>query len=49
MKLSGEATLRAGVDEVYAALIDPAILVRTIPGCRRLEQVGADSYKATDG
>jgi len=47
MKLSGEATLRAGVDEVYAALIDPAILVRTIPGCRRLEQVGADSYKAT--
>jgi carbon monoxide dehydrogenase subunit G len=47
MKLSGEATLRAGVDEVYAALIDPAILVRTIPGCRRLEHVGADSYKAT--
>jgi carbon monoxide dehydrogenase subunit G len=47
MKLSGEATLRAGVDAVYAALIDPAILVRTIPGCRRLEQVGADSYKAT--
>ena len=47
MKLSGEAMLRAGIDEVYAALIDPAILVRTIPGCRRLEQVGADSYKAT--
>ena len=47
MKLSGEATLQAGVDEVYAALNDPAVLVRTIPGCQRLEQVGPDSYKAT--
>ena len=47
MKLSGEATLNAPVTEVYAALNDPAVLVRTIPGCQRLEQVGPDSYKAT--
>jgi uncharacterized protein len=47
MKLSGEATLNASVDQVYAALNDPAVLVRTIPGCQRLEQVGADSYRAT--
>jgi carbon monoxide dehydrogenase subunit G len=47
MKLSGEATLRAGVDDVYAALNDPAMLVRTIPGCQKLEQVGSDSYRAT--
>jgi carbon monoxide dehydrogenase subunit G len=47
MKLSGEATLNASVDQVYAALNDPAMLVRTIPGCQRLEQVGADSYRAT--
>jgi carbon monoxide dehydrogenase subunit G len=47
MKLSGEATLAHGVDEVYAALNDPAVLVRTIPGCQRLEQVGPDAYKAT--
>jgi len=47
MKLTGEATLRAGVNEVYAALVDPAVLVRTIPGCQRLEQVGEDDYKAT--
>jgi carbon monoxide dehydrogenase subunit G len=46
MKLTGEANLRAGVDQVYAALTDPAILVRAIPGCQRLEQVGEDSYKA---
>jgi len=47
MKVSGEATLNAAVPRVYAALNDPAMLVRTIPGCERLEQVGADSYRAT--
>jgi uncharacterized protein len=47
MKLTGEATLRAPVDRVYEALVDPAVLVRTLPGCRRLEQTGDDTYKAT--
>lgn len=47
MKLSGETTLRGGVDQVYAALNDPAMLVRTIPGCQRLEQVGEATYRAT--
>ncbi|MBI3686999.1 MAG: carbon monoxide dehydrogenase subunit G [Actinobacteria bacterium] len=47
MKVSGEATLHAPVDRVYAALHDPAVLVRTIPGCQRLEQVGADAYVMT--
>jgi uncharacterized protein len=45
MKLSGEATLHGSVDTVYAALNDPAVLVRTIPGCERLERVGADAYR----
>jgi carbon monoxide dehydrogenase subunit G len=44
MKISGEATLHAPVDKVYAALGDPAVLVRTIPGCERLERVGPDAY-----
>jgi uncharacterized protein len=44
MKISGEATLHAPVERVYAALHDPDVLVRTIPGCERLEQVGPDSY-----
>jgi carbon monoxide dehydrogenase subunit G len=44
MKISGEATLHAPVDRVYAALNDPAVLVRTIPGCERLERVGSDAY-----
>ena len=47
MKLSGEAVLTAPVADVYAALNDPAVLVRTIPGCQRLEKVGPDSYRAT--
>jgi carbon monoxide dehydrogenase subunit G len=47
VKLSGEAVLSAPVADVYAALNDPAVLVRTIPGCQRLEMVGPDSYRAT--
>jgi carbon monoxide dehydrogenase subunit G len=47
MKIAGEASLRAPVERVYEALVDPAVLVRTLPGCRRLEQVGDDTYKAT--
>jgi carbon monoxide dehydrogenase subunit G len=47
MKLSGQATLRGPVDRVYEALNDPAVLVRTIPGCVRLEQVGPDAYRMT--
>jgi carbon monoxide dehydrogenase subunit G len=47
MKVSGEARLSAPVAEVYAALQDPAVLVRTLPGCEQLEQTGPDSYRAT--
>src|SRR5256886_10929039 len=45
MRISGAATLHAAVDTVYATLHDPAVLVRTIPGCERLEQVGPDAYR----
>jgi carbon monoxide dehydrogenase subunit G len=47
MKISGEASVGAGMPQVYAALTDPAVLVRVIPGCQRLEQTGPDTYKAT--
>jgi uncharacterized protein len=45
VKLSGEATLAAPVGRVYETLHDPAVLVRTIPGCRRLDLVGQDAYE----
>jgi carbon monoxide dehydrogenase subunit G len=47
MKIAGNATLHAPVEAVYAALRDPQVLVRTIPGCERLEQVGEDAYQMT--
>ena len=45
MKLSGDATLHATIDKVWTALNDPAVLVRTIPGCQRLETTGPDAYR----
>jgi carbon monoxide dehydrogenase subunit G len=47
MKVSGSATLHAPVQDVWSALNDPAVLVRTIPGCERLEQTGQDRYRMT--
>jgi carbon monoxide dehydrogenase subunit G len=47
MKVSGSATLHADRAAVWQALNDPAILVRTIPGCARLETIGPDAYKMT--
>lgn len=47
MKLTGEATLHAPVERVWDALLDPAVLVRTIPGCERLEATAENSYAMT--
>ena len=33
MKVTGSATLHAPREKVWEALNDPAVLVRTIPGC----------------
>jgi hypothetical protein len=47
MKINGTATLNAPRDRVWSALNDPAVLVRTIPGCEKLEAVGEDRYTMT--
>jgi carbon monoxide dehydrogenase subunit G len=47
VKVTGSATLNAPRDDVWKALNDPAVLVRTIPGCQQLEEVGPDSYRMT--
>jgi len=47
MRIAGTATLHAPVETVYQALRDPQVLVRTIPGCERLEEVGEDAYAMT--
>jgi carbon monoxide dehydrogenase subunit G len=47
MRFTGESVLHAPVDRVWAALLDPTVLVRTIPGCERLESAGQDAYSMT--
>jgi carbon monoxide dehydrogenase subunit G len=47
MKVTGTSTLSSDRATVWQALNDPAVLVRTIPGCRRLESVGEDAFAMT--
>ena len=47
MRVSGNTVLNAPRERVWEALNDPAVLVRTIPGCHRLEAVGDDAYRMT--
>ncbi|HJQ00544.1 MAG TPA: carbon monoxide dehydrogenase subunit G [Jatrophihabitans sp.] len=47
MKVAGQATLHAPIERVWDALNDPAVLVRAIPGCQRLEPTGPDAYAMT--
>jgi carbon monoxide dehydrogenase subunit G len=45
MKIVGTASISHSPEKVFAALTDPAVLTRTLPGCQSLEQVGPDTYK----
>lgn len=47
MNLTGTATLHGSASQVWAALTDPAVLARAIPGCELLEPAGPDSYRFT--
>ena len=47
MNITGSATLHAPPPQVWAALNDPAVLTRTIPGCEQLEAAGPASYRLT--
>lgn len=44
MKISGSNTLLSSVDEVWAAINDPAVLARCIPGCESLTTTAPDRY-----
>ena len=44
MKVNGDAVLHAPPATVFAALNDPEVLARTIPGCRSLTPLGEDRY-----
>jgi carbon monoxide dehydrogenase subunit G len=47
MKIEGTHELRAPRERVYAALIDPEVLARCIPGCEKLERTGEQAFAAT--
>ena len=47
MKISGREAIPFPVETVWDALLDPAVLVRTIPGCERLETTGDHTYAMT--
>ena len=44
MKIEGMHELKAPRSAAYSAMIDPAVLARTIPGCEKLEQTGDNTY-----
>jgi carbon monoxide dehydrogenase subunit G len=47
MKIDATYEMQAPRERVYAALIEPDVLRRAIPGCETLEKVGDDTYSAT--
>jgi carbon monoxide dehydrogenase subunit G len=47
MKISGSNVVDQPVDKVWEAILDPQVLVATIPGCERLESAGVHSYAMT--
>src|SRR5258706_5606865 len=46
MILSGPCTISAPREKVWQALLDPAILQRSIPGCETLTPTGENRYSA---
>lgn len=46
MQVSGSHLVRGPRPDVWKALQDPAVLVKTIPGCIELTEEGPDSYRA---
>ncbi len=47
MDVSGSYTFAAAPDAVWKLLTDPDVIAGCLPGCDRLEPIGADQYRAT--
>ena len=47
MKISGSNVVAQPVDKVWEAILDPRVLVATIPGCERLEETADHQYAMT--
>ena len=47
MKISGRYSIKAPVQKVWEALLDPTTLAHCMPGCEKLEPVAENEYQAT--
>jgi carbon monoxide dehydrogenase subunit G len=47
VKISGQYTLDALQEKVWAFLMNPEAIAKVMPGCEQLEEVAPDTYKAT--
>lgn len=47
MQISGSNLIDQPIEKVWEAILDPRVLVATIPGCERLEATGENSYAMT--
>ena len=47
MKITGTNVVEQPVEKVWEALLDPRVLVATIPGCERLVATGDNAYDMT--
>lgn len=45
MKISGNCTIDAPRDQVWAALNDVEVLARIVPGCEQLDQIGENEFE----
>lgn len=46
MRITGSATVAAAREQTWAALTDPAVLARALPGCQSLTEVADDEFDA---
>ena len=46
MTLNGSYRISAPRQAVWAALMDPEVLKKCLPGCEKLDPVGPDAYRA---
>jgi len=46
LKIEGTQKIDALRERIFAALVDPAILQKCIPGCEQMEKTGDNQYKA---
>jgi len=46
MKIEGTQKFEVPRERIFAALIDPAVLQKCIPGCEQMEKTGENQYSA---